>query len=263
MRHEPGNTLTTRASRRGRPRRHPRPPGRASPWRAWWPWSSSPRHRRRPSRRVRRSTWPRSANFGHRPRRRPGLRLVHVPAGPQRDERLHRPVRPGVAGPDGSRRHHADGRRRGARHGGVVLQSNSTYQVTYNGAPLYTFVGDTTPGQVSGNNIGGFTVVQVSGAPDHPHHRRARPTTGSTTAADADHRRSGPEHPPPPALPPPRRRARPAPSPASAAASSGPASAPGVVVEPRRGDRAHGPGRHRARPGSHLDDGHRHACSSC
>ncbi|HEY5026751.1 MAG TPA: hypothetical protein VII76_17375 [Acidimicrobiales bacterium] len=45
-----------------------------------------------------------------------------------------------------------------------VLQANGTYQVTYNGAPLYTFVGDTTPGEVSGNLIGGFTVVEVSGA---------------------------------------------------------------------------------------------------
>ena len=33
-----------------------------------------------------------------------------------------------------------------------VLQTNGTYQVTYNDAPLYTFVGDTAPGQVSGNN---------------------------------------------------------------------------------------------------------------
>jgi predicted lipoprotein with Yx(FWY)xxD motif len=47
----------------------------------------------------------------------------------------------------------------------AVVQANGTYQVTYNGAPLYTFVSDTTPGQVSGNGVGGFAVVQVSSAP--------------------------------------------------------------------------------------------------
>jgi len=49
-----------------------------------------------------------------------------------------------------------------------VLQANGTYQVTYNGAPLYTFVGDTTAGAVTGNNVGGFKVVQVAAAPSTP-----------------------------------------------------------------------------------------------
>jgi predicted lipoprotein with Yx(FWY)xxD motif len=63
----------------------------------------------------------------------------------------------------------------------AMLQSNGTYQVTYNGAPLYTFVGDTRPGQVSGQNIGGFTVVQVSGSSTPPTTAAPAPTTGSTS----------------------------------------------------------------------------------
>ena len=45
---------------------------------------------------------------------------------------------------------------------GASLQSNGTFQVTYDGSPLYTFVGDTTPGQVTGQGITGFSVVVVS-----------------------------------------------------------------------------------------------------
>jgi predicted lipoprotein with Yx(FWY)xxD motif len=46
----------------------------------------------------------------------------------------------------------------------AVRQSNGTDQVTYNGAPLYTFVGDTSPGQVTGDNVGGFKVAQIQAA---------------------------------------------------------------------------------------------------
>ena len=42
---------------------------------------------------------------------------------------------------------------------GTATQSNGTTQVTYNGSPLYTFVGDVAPGQVTGNNVSGFFVV--------------------------------------------------------------------------------------------------------
>ena len=44
---------------------------------------------------------------------------------------------------------------------GAVQQPNTTFQVIYNGSPLYTFVGDTAPGQVIGNGIGGFLVAQM------------------------------------------------------------------------------------------------------
>jgi len=54
---------------------------------------------------------------------------------------------------------------------GTAVQSNGTTQVTYNGSPLYTFVSDTAPGQVTGNNVAGFSVVT------------AGLTTTTTTAA--------------------------------------------------------------------------------
>jgi predicted lipoprotein with Yx(FWY)xxD motif len=40
-----------------------------------------------------------------------------------------------------------------------VKRSNGATQVTYNGHPLYTYVGDSAPGQASGNDVklnGGF-----------------------------------------------------------------------------------------------------------
>jgi predicted lipoprotein with Yx(FWY)xxD motif len=43
-----------------------------------------------------------------------------------------------------------------------VKQSNGTYQVTYNGMPLYTFVSDTSAGQVTGNGVMSFTVAKVA-----------------------------------------------------------------------------------------------------
>jgi len=46
---------------------------------------------------------------------------------------------------------------------GVVKQSNGTYQVTYKGSPLYTFVQDSS-GHVTGEGIAGFSVVSVSGS---------------------------------------------------------------------------------------------------
>jgi predicted lipoprotein with Yx(FWY)xxD motif len=55
---------------------------------------------------------------------------------------------------------------------GVSLQTNGTDQVTYNGSPLYTFVSDTAPGQVTGNDISGFFVATVAPA-----------TTTTTTTA--------------------------------------------------------------------------------
>jgi len=45
----------------------------------------------------------------------------------------------------------------------AVKQPDGTYQVAYNGSPLYTFVQD-SPGQVTGQGVAGFTVVKVSGS---------------------------------------------------------------------------------------------------
>lgn len=97
-----------------------------------------------------------------------------------------------------------------------VLQANGTYQVTYNGAPLYTFVGDTTPGEVSGDNIGGFTVVQVSSATPTPTTAAPAPT-GTTSPAT-------PTTTPPPSGSPTTAPVRTTPAPAPAAAAGGGAS---------------------------------------
>ncbi len=36
---------------------------------------------------------------------------------------------------------------------GTIKRSDGTAQATYNGHPLYTYIGDTAPGQARGNNI--------------------------------------------------------------------------------------------------------------
>src|SRR5208282_3302842 len=51
----------------------------------------------------------------------------------------------------------------------TVTRAGGSIQASYNGHPLYTYKGDTAPGQASGNNLnasGGFRhEVTVSGAP--------------------------------------------------------------------------------------------------
>lgn len=52
---------------------------------------------------------------------------------------------------------------------GVITRSDGTKQATWNGHPLYTYVGDTAPGQAKGNNLniegGIWKEVALSGAP--------------------------------------------------------------------------------------------------
>ena len=36
---------------------------------------------------------------------------------------------------------------------GTIKRSDGTMQATYNGHPLYTYIGDTAPGQAHGNNL--------------------------------------------------------------------------------------------------------------
>jgi len=53
-------------------------------------------------------------------------------------------------------------------HFGTLTRTNGTTQVTYNGHPLYTFAGDKSPGQDTGNGLNNFgglwKVVTASGA---------------------------------------------------------------------------------------------------
>jgi predicted lipoprotein with Yx(FWY)xxD motif len=50
---------------------------------------------------------------------------------------------------------------------GTISRSDGTVQATYNGHPLYTFEGDTAPGQTNGNGVIAFgaawSVVTISG----------------------------------------------------------------------------------------------------
>ena len=36
---------------------------------------------------------------------------------------------------------------------GTIMRTDGSEQLTYNGHPLYTYVGDSAPGQANGNNI--------------------------------------------------------------------------------------------------------------
>lgn len=55
----------------------------------------------------------------------------------------------------------------------TTQQTNGTFQVTYDGSPVYTFVGDSAPGQVTGNGVSDFFVVTM----------RSTSTTTTTTGA--------------------------------------------------------------------------------
>ena len=49
-----------------------------------------------------------------------------------------------------------------AKYGDVTL-SDGTKQLTVNGSPLYTWMGDKKPGDATGQDVNGFYVVQASG----------------------------------------------------------------------------------------------------
>jgi predicted lipoprotein with Yx(FWY)xxD motif len=68
---------------------------------------------------------------------------------------------------------------------GSSKQPNGTFQVTYNGSPVYTFVSDSAPGQVTGNNVTGFFVVTAAPATPSTTAPPGNPTTGTTPAPPA------------------------------------------------------------------------------
>jgi len=98
---------------------------------------------------------------------------------------------------------------------GSSQQSNGTFQVTYNGAPLYTFVGDTSPGEVTGNDVADFFVVTVAAATTTTTTEpAAAPTNSAPTSGAAPTASSGSPAP-----------AASGPKPSTAAAAAGSASA--------------------------------------
>ena len=46
---------------------------------------------------------------------------------------------------------------------GTVTRPDGGMQVTFNDMPLYTYVGDTAPGQANGQNVDAFVVVSATG----------------------------------------------------------------------------------------------------
>lgn len=46
---------------------------------------------------------------------------------------------------------------------GAIQRADGTTQVTLDGSPLYYFVSDTSPGAATGDGVGGFSVIKVSG----------------------------------------------------------------------------------------------------
>jgi len=71
----------------------------------------------------------------------------------------------------------------------ATMQSNGTDQVTYNGSPLYTYVGDSSPDQVTGQNVGGFFVVTIASSTttttSSPTTTAAPPGTANTPTSTA------------------------------------------------------------------------------
>jgi predicted lipoprotein with Yx(FWY)xxD motif len=47
---------------------------------------------------------------------------------------------------------------------GTIDRPDGGTQVTYNGMPLYLWVGDTAPGQATGQGVAGFSVASPAGA---------------------------------------------------------------------------------------------------
>jgi predicted lipoprotein with Yx(FWY)xxD motif len=82
----------------------------------------------------------------------------------------------------------------------AIGQANGTYQVSRDGLPLYRFVQDRAPGQVTGNGVGGFSVARNLGAPPVT----TVPTTTTITAPPTPSIRSTtPSTAPPTTAPPP------------------------------------------------------------
>ena len=122
---------------------------------------------------------------------------------------------------------------------GTITRSGGSRQVTYNGHPLYTFIKDGKPGDVSGQGVTAFGAAWFAVSPtgnqiSSPPRRHGTGSSSSRTAAPAPAPQTAP---PPAAKPAPPPAAKPAPptatTPASPpAAKSTPQPAPAPAAKP-------------------------------
>jgi len=76
---------------------------------------------------------------------------------------------------------------------GTVMRPDGTEQVTYEGAPLYTFTPDKAPGQTNGQglkDVGTWTVVKVSGG-SAPSQSSAAPASSESSGSGGSGSSSG------------------------------------------------------------------------
>ncbi len=73
-----------------------------------------------------------------------------------------------------------------AKHLGTIARSAGVHQVTYNGHPLYTYSGDSSPGQVNGEGIDSFGghwyLLSPSGKPVTKSSSSSKTSTGSNSS---------------------------------------------------------------------------------
>ena len=122
-----------------------------------------------------------------------GTRRVPVGRGQHEQVRLLGGVRRGLASGDGDGQADRCRRREGGDLG-TITRSDGTKQVTYNGHPLYYFVGDSGPGQTTGQGSDNFGakwwLVAPAGSKDHRRrcrvHAQAAPASSAPAASSGE-----------------------------------------------------------------------------
>ena len=100
------------------------------------------------------SLWPRTMQLGSFPGRRQGHDLLPLHEGHAEHQQLLRQVRGSLAGRSSPRAPPQAGDGVDASLLGTTTRKDGTTQVTYNGWPLYYYVKDQKPGDVTGQDVG-------------------------------------------------------------------------------------------------------------
>jgi predicted lipoprotein with Yx(FWY)xxD motif len=119
----------------------------------------------------------------------------------------------------------------------LITRSDGSQQVAYNGLPLYTFVRDTAPNVVNGQNVGGFVVAkaQVSSAATATPSAAAAPTSAAAGPAPTAAAAAATAPPAPTAVAPAPTAAAPAPTSPPAVAAATPSAPPTPSALPNTG----------------------------